>query len=718
MQRTILIVDDDEAMKDTLCDILGDESYDLLSASTCIEALKLSREHKPHVALLDLKLPDGSGVNLLADLKSLNPDCICAMMTAYADLGSAVSALEKGAFQYLQKPVRPMELLRMVEQIFENIQYREEKRSAEEKLTESEQKYKLLAENSTDVIYKVNLETEQYSYASPSAEIILGYTNDEILSVGPRDVLTMESYAIQREKLEEAILQGKDEPEILEVGVVHKDGRVIPVEIHARLLFDNQGVPQEILGIARDITWRKEAELALKKSEERYRFLAENMGDIVWTVDMDLNTTYISPSVEKVLGYTPEEREKQKLEEMVTPESLDHINSIMVKELEHEKLSDTDPDRSITVEVEYYRRNGTIIWMENQVKAIRNQNGEIIGLYGVSRDITDRKRAEEIIREGREKLRSIVEHANELFYIHNLDLELTYVSPASLNILGYTPEEMMRKWTELASDNPINKKGIEITEKAMMTGQRQAPYLLELIKKDGTPVMLEINESPIKDSQGKVVGITGAARDVTDKIRAEQALKKAHDELNQKVKERTRELSIANENMQQEIRDRKMAEESLRKQEEKLKLQASRLEEMNTALKILLEHREDEKTELKKNVLLNMEKLVMPHLDKLASSIPNGYDNTYLNIIRTNLEGLVSPFAQELSSRRLNLTPTQMQVADFIRNGFTNKEIASHLNISVDAVSFHRKNIRKRLGLTNRKSNLRSYLQQLPDIKR
>ena len=297
-------------------------------------------------------------------------------------------------------------------------------KQAEEGLRSSEQKYKLLAENSTDVIYKINLENEQYSYASPSAERIFGYTNKEILSLKASDAITPESYAHQREKLEAAILQGKNEPEILEMRVLHKDGRVIPVEVNARILFDRQGVPQEILGIARDITWRKEAELALKKSEERYKFLAENMGDVVWTVDMDLKTTYISPSVEKVLGYTPEEREKQKLEEMVTPESLDHIRSILVKELERDKLSDIDLDRSITIEVEYYHRDGTIIWLENQIKAIRNQAGEIIGMYGVSRDITERKRAEEIIRESREKLRSIFEHANELFYIHNLDNEL------------------------------------------------------------------------------------------------------------------------------------------------------------------------------------------------------------------------------------------------------------------------------------------------------
>jgi PAS domain S-box-containing protein len=149
--------------------------------------------------------------------------------------------------------------------------------------------------------------------------------------------------------------------------LLHKDGRMIPVEIHARLLFDRQGVPREIFGIARDITQRKEAESALKKSEEQFKFLAENMGDVVWTLDMEFNTTYISPSIEKVLGYTPEERLKQKLEEMVTPKSLDHIGSILVKELEREKRADIDPDRFITVEVEYYHRDGSIIWMENQI---------------------------------------------------------------------------------------------------------------------------------------------------------------------------------------------------------------------------------------------------------------------------------------------------------------------------------------------------------------
>ena len=109
--KTVLIVDDDTALRDSLADILRDESYNPVTAGTCAEALKIARQKKPGAALLDLKLPDGAGTTLLADLKKLDPDCICTIVTAYADLDSAVAALEKGAFQYLQKPVRPLELL-------------------------------------------------------------------------------------------------------------------------------------------------------------------------------------------------------------------------------------------------------------------------------------------------------------------------------------------------------------------------------------------------------------------------------------------------------------------------------------------------------------------------------------------------------------------------------------------------------------------------------
>jgi PAS domain S-box-containing protein len=145
----------------------------------------------------------------------------------------------------------------------------------------------------------------------------------------------------------------------------------------------------------------------------------------------------------------------------------------------------------------------------------------------LKKEIEDRRRAEEALRESEEKLRTVIEHSNELFYIQDTKHTLTYVSQTSKDLLGYAPGKMMIKWTELATDNPINQKGIEIAEKAMATGEKQAPYLLELKKKDGTSILLEIDESPVKDAAGKVVAISGAARDVTAQRRTEKRLLKS-----------------------------------------------------------------------------------------------------------------------------------------------------------------------------------------------
>ena len=105
--RTILIVDDDEGLCDNLKDILEGEGYEAHCAATGAEGARLADDLRPCTALVDLKLPDRSGTALLSELKQMNPDCICILMTAYADVDSAVTALEQGAFYYLQKPSDP-----------------------------------------------------------------------------------------------------------------------------------------------------------------------------------------------------------------------------------------------------------------------------------------------------------------------------------------------------------------------------------------------------------------------------------------------------------------------------------------------------------------------------------------------------------------------------------------------------------------------------------
>jgi DNA-binding CsgD family transcriptional regulator len=167
--------------------------------------------------------------------------------------------------------------------------------------------------------------------------------------------------------------------------------------------------------------------------------------------------------------------------------------------------------------------------------------------------------------------------------------------------------------------------------------------------------------------------------------------------------------------MLRDITERKGTEEALRTRESELLLQKSRLEEANTALKVLLERRELDKSELQENVLSNVKQLILPYLEKLKSTQLEGYQTTLVSTLESHLMEIVSPFVTKLSSRLLNLTPTQIQVANLIKDGKTSKEIASLLNLSENTILSYRYRIRSKLGMKNTKTNLRSYLLSLHD---
>ena len=137
------------------------------------------------------------------------------------------------------------------------------------------------------------------------------------------------------------------------------------------------------------------------------------------------------------------------------------------------------------------------------------------------------------------------------------------------------------------------------------------------------------------------------------------------------------------------------------------------LEEVNAALKVLLKQRDEDKKEFEEKIIANVKNLVFPYIGKLNNSRLNDRQTVYLEIIKSNLEEVIAPFLHRLSSKYSDLTPSEIQIAGLIKDGKTTKEIAELLNSSTDAIDFHRYNLRKKLGLRNRKTNLRSFLLSL-----
>lgn len=154
----------------------------------------------------------------------------------------------------------------------------------------------------------------------------------------------------------------------------------------------------------------------------------------------------------------------------------------------------------------------------------------------------------------------------------------------------------------------------------------------------------------------------------------------------------------------------KHTEEALRKSQQNLQEQKQSLEEANIALKVLLKQREEDREELERKVLVNIKELVFPYVEKMKIARLRPRERTLVEIIESHLSDVISPFLQKLSNMDILLTPQEIHVAAFVKDGRTSKEIADLLNISEATVQFHRKSLRRKLGLQNRRINLRTYL--------
>ena len=159
----------------------------------------------------------------------------------------------------------------------------------------------------------------------------------------------------------------------------------------------------------------------------------------------------------------------------------------------------------------------------------------------------------------------------------------------------------------------------------------------------------------------------------------------------------------------------KLAEEALKAHEHDLQQKTQHLEEVNTALKVLLQQREQDKAELESKVLKNISVMLAPYVAKLRNKNLRPRDKALVDIIDTNLQDIVSPLLQRLVNAKIILTPQEIQVAALVKEGKSSKEIADILTVSEATVSFHRKNLRKKLGLGNTRKNLRAHLLSLSD---
>ena len=180
---------------------------------------------------------------------------------------------------------------------------------------------------------------------------------------------------------------------------IRKDGTQFPGQLSLSPIRDDAGQITGFMGTTQDITERKRAEEALSASEHGYRLLAENMRDVVWTVDMNMNRTYVSSSIEFLTGYSVDEALQQSYDQVLTADSAKHTREVFRRILVEARENPTILSQPVCHEMEYRCKNGGTIWAEANMTWLRAEDGSLVGGIGVSRDITARKKAAQELRE-------------------------------------------------------------------------------------------------------------------------------------------------------------------------------------------------------------------------------------------------------------------------------------------------------------------------------
>jgi len=374
-KEDILIVDDDESTCKTLTFIFNKKGYNVETVGTGQEALDIAQHKSFNLALLDIKLPDVEGIDLLVPLKKMHPDMETIMMTAFSSFETVIRALNEGASAYIMKPLNIDDVLNKIDSIFERQRLFAEKMNLEQKL----QYQAMLVENVSDAIISTDINLNIRSW-NKGAEFIYGWKSDEIIGKPMSEIIPEEVPSAQNKEVKEHIFEkGFWRGEIIQK---KKDNTRINIFSSATLIKDSSGKIQGVVIINRDITDRKKAEKILTE-REKYDFIFEALTDGVLIIDNEWRYLMMNDICAAMTQMPKEELIGRKMTDLFPGVESTVFGMNYVKVFKTGEPS--------TVFDKFVYPDGRVVWYENQVFPIQE------GLLIIVTDITERKKKEQTI---------------------------------------------------------------------------------------------------------------------------------------------------------------------------------------------------------------------------------------------------------------------------------------------------------------------------------
>jgi PAS domain S-box-containing protein len=418
----------------------------------------------------------------------------------------------------------------------------------EESLRESQAKFQDLVETIGDWVWEVDREGI-FTYASPRVRDLLGYEPEEVLGRTPFDLMPLAE--AQRVGRLFRSLAASRLPIVALVNInVHKNGRLVVLETSGAPIFDAGGAFRGYRGVDRDITARKEAEAALEESEERFRSIFELSADPICIADIHGCFRLVNPAFERVLGYVTKELLSKPFLEFVHPEDRGKTLRVIEEKLQR-------GETVLSFENRYVRKDGVVVWLEWMSRPFAEDL-----TIAIARDITGRKHADQIVS----RLAAIVESSDDAITGKTLEGIITNWNKGAEILYGYAAEEALGRNISFLVP-PDREDDVSYILEKIRNEQSIDHYETVRIGKDGRRIDVSVTISPVKDAAGKILGASTIARDITERKRMEEALRRSHEELEERVRERTRELVDLTEDLRAEVMQRREAEAAARREQ-------------------------------------------------------------------------------------------------------------------------------------------------------